>query len=281
VNVLVTGAAGMLARAACAVLDTRGHDSVPLDRIALDVTDAAAVTAAVDRVRPDAVVHCAAFTAVDAAESDEAQAFAVNAAATAALARACRRHGARLVYPSTDYVFDGAAETPYRPDSPTSPLNAYGRSKLAGEEAALTGCDALVVRTSWLYGPGGRNFVTTILDRARAGETLRVVDDQLGAPTTTRDLARVLILLLELGAPSGIYHATNEGETTWYGLARAAAGLAGIPADIRPCSTAEFPRPAVRPAYSVLDCSATWSVTGPAPHWRDALARSLAEGLHD
>jgi dTDP-4-dehydrorhamnose reductase len=151
--------------------------------------------------------------------------------------------------------------------------------------AALAAGDGLVVRTSWLYGPGGRNFVRTILSRAResrsrsrAGAPLRVVDDQVGAPTATPDLAAVLVRLLEAAAPAGVYHATNTGQTTWYGLACAALELAGLDADIEPCTSADFPQAAARPVYSVLDCTATWAMTGPAPHWRDGLARVLAAG---
>jgi dTDP-4-dehydrorhamnose reductase len=278
VRVLVTGAGGMLARAVVREAAVRGHDVVPLGRADLDVTDAGAVRAAVLGARPDVVAQCAAYTRVDDAEADEAAAFAVNAAATGHVAAACTEAGARLVYPSTDYVFDGSATEPYAADAPTSPINAYGRSKLAGEQAASR-ADTLVVRTSWLYGPGGRNFVSTILARARAGASLRVVDDQQGAPTSTLSLAAVMLDLLERDAPPGIWHATDRGRTTWYGLATAALALAGIDADITPCSTADFPTPARRPAWSVLDCSRTYALVGEAPEWRDALAAALEAGV--
>jgi dTDP-4-dehydrorhamnose reductase len=278
VRVLVTGAGGMLARALVRDAAARGHNVVSLGRADLDVTDAGAVRAAVLGARPDVVVQCAAYTRVDDAEADEAAAFAVNAAATGHVADACTEAGARLVYPSTDYVFDGSATEPYAADAPTSPINAYGRSKLAGELAAAR-ADTLVVRTSWLYGPDGRNFVSTILARARAGAPLRVVDDQKGAPTSTLSLAAVMLDLLERDAPPGIWHATDRGRTTWYGFATAALALAGVDADITPCSTADFPTPARRPAWSVLDCSRTYALVGEPPEWRDALAVALEAGV--
>jgi dTDP-4-dehydrorhamnose reductase len=270
-RILITGAAGMLAQAARAELEARGHQVDALDRAALDITDAVAVERVVSEFRPDAVLQGAAYTRVDDAERDEPAAHLVNATATAHLARACRAVGARLIYPSTDYVFDGRATSPYTPDAPTAPLGAYGRSKLAGEIAARGAGEWLVVRTSWLYGAGGKNFVDTILERARQGGALRVVADQRGAPTWTGDLARVIATLLERQAPSGVYHATNRGETTWYGLAVEAVRLAGVDAAIAPVATTEFPRPAPRPAYSVLDCAATEAIVGEIPGWREGL----------
>jgi dTDP-4-dehydrorhamnose reductase len=184
------------------------------------------------------------------------------------------------VYPSTDYVFSGAQQRPYQPDDATGPLNAYGRSKLAGEHAVSGLAERhLIVRTSWLYGAGGRNFVSTILQRARAGEPLQVVNDQHGSPTWTRDLAGVVFRLLEAGAPAGIYHACNSGSTTWYGLACAALHVADINTSVKPVATSEFPRRAARPSYSVLDCSETAALVGPLRPWRDALAAAIAEGV--
>ncbi|MEX1183631.1 MAG: dTDP-4-dehydrorhamnose reductase [Gemmatimonadota bacterium] len=277
-KVVLTGAGGMLARALIHTLQARRHECVPLDRAALDVTDAAAVLSTITAERPAVVIQCAAYTAVDEAERDEARAFAVNAAGTANVAVACIDVGARLVYPSTDYVFDGSAAHPYPPDHATSPLNAYGRSKLAGEVAARA-ADALVVRTSWLYGKGGRNFVRTMLQRARNGQPLRVVDDQRGAPTATSDLAAMILLLLERGAAAGTYHATNAGETTWFGLASAALDAAGITADLIPVDSSAFVVAAARPRYSVLDCSATYALTGAARDWRAALVAEIEDGL--
>ena len=279
-KVVVTGGDGMLAHAFARAAAEQGHEAVLVSRRALDVTDAAAVDAVIAGARPDAVLHCAAYTSVDEAEVNEEQAFAVNANGAANVARASARAGAWLVYPSTDYVFGGTKKEPYRTDDATGPLNAYGRSKLAGEQA-VSGCAErhLIVRTSWLYGMGGRNFVSTILRRARAGKPLRVVNDQHGSPTWTRDLGTVVFRLLEAGAPAGIYHACNTGATTWYGLACSALQLAGVNGTVTPVTTAEFPRPATRPSYSVLDCSGTAALVGPLRPWRDALTAAIAEGV--
>lgn len=274
-SILVTGAGGLLAHAVRHEFERRGHDVTALDRAALDVTDEAKVRDAVFDLRPDVVLHCAAYTRVDDAEREEDRAFLVNATAAGHVARACRDAGARFVYPSTDYVFDGTSATPYTPTDPTNPIGAYGRSKLAGEAAAREAGDYLIARTSWLYGAGGPNFVATMIERAREGQPLRVVDDQRGSPTWTGTLARALADLLEARAPSGVYHIANRGETTWYGLARDALRLAGIDAKLMPVPSDEFPRPAPRPAYSVLDVAATEAVIGEIAGWREALAEFL------
>lgn len=276
---LVTGAGGMLARAVRIELERRGHAVAARNRHGLDVTDAPAVGHAMEAVEPDVVVHCAAYTRVDDAEREEAQAFALNAVSAETVARACRRHGARMLYPSTDYVFGGNATRPYAPDDPTNPINAYGRSKQAGESLARVAGDAIVVRTSWLYGAGGRNFVATVLVRARAGDRLRIVDDQRGSPTWTRSLAATLVGVLEADAAPGIYHAANHGETTWYGLAHEALRLAGVEAAIEPVRSAWSAGTARRPRYSVLDCAATEKLVGPMGDWREALAAAIEEGV--
>lgn len=275
-KVLVTGAGGMLARALVPELERRGHRVVALGRGALDVTDEAAVSARVAAERPDAVVQCAAYTAVDRAEEEEEAAHRVNAAAAGHVARACDRTGALFVYPSSDYVFPGDAARPYRPGDPTGPLNAYGRSKLAGEAAAREAGRALVVRTSWLYGEGGPNFVDTISRLGRERDVLQVVDDQLGRPTWTGSLARTISELMEARA-EGILHAADAGEpVTWYGFAREVLARRGIAARVEPVPSSAFPRPAPRPRYSVLDCSETEAVLGrPLPRWQDALERYL------
>jgi len=279
VRVLVTGAGGMLARAVVGALGARDHDVVALDRAALDVTDAAAVDRRVQEARPHAVIQCAAYTRVDDAEQEEDRATLVNAGGAGFMARACRRVGARFVYPSTDYVFDGASERPYRPEDRTAPVNAYGRSKLRGEAAAQVAGDWLVVRTSWLYGPGGGNFVTAILERARNGGPLRVVDDQRSSPTWTRDLAAALVSLLEQNAAPGIYHAANRGDATWYDLAVEAVRLSALDVEVEPISSEAVSRPAARPSYSVLDTASTEAVAGPFRPWHDALAAALEEGI--
>lgn len=271
-RVLVTGAAGMLAHALLPALAARGHEVLPVTRAELDVTDAEAVSSLLTRERPEAVVQCAAYTAVDAAEGDEAGAHAVNATATAHLARACQEIGALLVYPSTDYVFDGRGRRPYRPDDPTAPVNAYGRSKRAGELAALRAGEALVVRTSWLYGAGGGNFVDTIARLAAERDRLEVVDDQVGRPTATDTLATVLAELMDRGG-RGIFHATDAGEpVSWHGFAARILAFRGLETELAPVPTSRFPRPAPRPAYSVLDCTATEAMLGrPLPPWEGVL----------
>lgn len=269
---LITGAAGMLGRDVTTVLD--GADVTALGRAELDVTDADAVDHAVRG--HDVVVNTAAWTDVDGAESAEEAATAVNGTGPAHLAAACARHGARLVHISTDYVFDGAATAPYAEDAPTAPRSAYGRSKLAGERAVLgtlpdTG---YVVRTAWLYGEHGANFVATMARLAAARDTLDVVDDQHGQPTWSMDVAARVVELVRADAPAGVYHATNSGETTWFGLARAVFTQLGLdPERIRPTTTDTFPRPAPRPAYSVLG-HAGWARAGLAPMrpWDEALA---------
>lgn len=276
---VITGAGGMLAVAVRDALEARGHEAVALDRASLDVTRPRDVESAILEAQPHAVVQCAAYTDVDGAESDEDAATLVNAGAAGFVARACRRVDARFVYPSTDYVFDGAATAPYGTLAEPKPLNAYGRSKAQGEVAAQLAGDWLVVRTSWLYGAGGPNFVATILERARAGEPLRVVTDQRGSPTWTRDLAAALVTLLERGAAPGTYHVANRGVATWHDLAVEAVRLAGLDVAVAEAASSDFPRPAPRPRYSVLDTADTERVTGPLPRWTDALARALEEGV--
>lgn len=267
----------MLARAVLAAGDTAKHDMIALDRAALDVTNAAAVRSALRACAPDAVVHCAAYTRVDDAEAEARDAMAVNAVATSYLADAADECGAALVYPSSDYVFDGRTTSPYSPDDAVAPLSAYGQSKLAGEREAGRAARHYIVRTSWLYGAHGRNFVSTMLRLARAGQPLRVVGDQRGSPTWTADLAAMMLALLERGAPSGTWHATNAGDTTWFGFARAIFDEAGIDADLSETTSTDYAQRATRPRYSVLDCTATYAITGQARHWRDALRAALPE----
>ncbi|PRH80809.1 dTDP-4-dehydrorhamnose reductase, partial [Streptomyces solincola] len=223
---LVTGASGMLARDLLALL---GDEAVGLDRRTLDVTDASAVRAAVAAHRPAFVVNCAAWTAVDDAETREPEALAVNGTAVRHLAAACAESDAALVHVSTDYVFPGDATQPYSEASAPAPRTAYGRTKLAGERAvlALLPERGYVVRTAWLYGAGGRNFVRTMLDLERTRPTVDVVADQIGQPTWTADLARQLLALTRSGAPGGVYHGTSSGQASWYDLAREVFRLAG------------------------------------------------------
>lgn len=267
----------MLASALLAVLRRRGHEVEAPPRSELDVTDGAALCARILQMRPGAVIQCAAFTAVDAAEEREAEAHRVNAEATAIAASACHKIGAALVYPSTDYVFPGESRTPYRPADVTDPVNAYGRSKRAGELAAMEAGRWMVVRTSWLYGAGGPNFVDTIRRLAGEREFLEVVNDQVGRPTWTGTLARGIAELVEGGA-EGIMHLTDQGDpASWWEVARAVVQGIGSPVEVVPVSTSHFPRPAPRPGYSVLDCSATEAVLGATlPEWREVLAGYLS-----
>src|SRR3954468_15622593 len=251
VRVIVTGANGQLGHDLLALLNT--HEAIGLTRAQLDVTDAAAVNDAVASHRPHVVINAAAWTDVDGAESDESGALAVNRDGAANFAAACARHNAALVHISTDYVFDGTATDPYPVDAPVAPRSAYGRSKAAGEQAVLeAGGPNYVVRTAWLYGAGGRNFVRTMAGLARGDKPVNVVDDQRGAPTWTRELAAGLLELIDTRPPPGVYHATSSGDTTWFGFAQAIFKEVGAdPGRVHPVPTEAFPRPAPRPAYSV------------------------------
>ncbi|MGO4340856.1 dTDP-4-dehydrorhamnose reductase [Pedococcus sp. 2YAF34] len=278
---LVTGAAGMLGldlQVALALSGVPDKDVTAPTRADLDITDADAVR---DAVRGhDVVVNCAAYTAVDEAETHEAQAFAVNAIGASNVAAACRETGARLVHVSTDYVFAGDADEPYAEDAPLAPLSAYGRSKAAGEWAVQAHCSrAWTVRTAWLYGGSGPSFVRTMARLAQSHETLSVVDDQRGQPTWTMDVAEAILRLVEQDAPFGIWHATSRGETSKYGLTREVFTLLGLDPDrVKPTTSDAFPLPAPRPAYSVLGHDA-WRMAriAPLPEWRESLARALPD----
>ena len=250
---LVTGAAGMLGTDVREVLDAAGiaHDDVT--RADLDLLDETAVDRAV--AGHDVVVNCAAWTAVDDAEEHEPEAFAANAVAPSLLALATRHHGARLVHVSTDYVFDGAATTPYDEEHPRAPRSAYGRTKAAGEWAVLSTAprQALVLRTAWLYGAHGTCFPRTIANAAHQRGSLQVVDDQVGQPTWTHDVAELALALVQRGAAGGVWHATSSGQASWFEFARAVVETAGLSPDIvSPTDSSAFQRPAPRPAYSVL-----------------------------
>lgn len=279
---LVTGAGGMLGRDTVAELLRRGADVTGLDRAALDITRPSSVAHAFAAHRPDLVVNCAAYTAVDDAETDEPGALRVNGDGPRLLARACAEHGARLVHVSTDYVFDGAARTtPYPEDHPPAPRSAYGRTKLAGERAVLTALpgSGAVVRTAWLYGVHGRSFVATMLGLEARRDTVDVVDDQRGQPTWSADVAvRIADLGPKVGrGVSGVFHATAAGEATWYDLAREVfRGVGADPDRVRPTTGDAFRRPAPRPAYSVL-AHGRWREAGlpPPRHWRTALCEAL------
>lgn len=279
-RVLITGGSGMLASDLASSLAAAAYDVYPRPRSDLDVTDPAAVARAFRDVRPHVVVNCAAFTRVDACETDP-RAYAVNAEAVVTMAAECDRHGARLVQISSDFVFDGGKGEPYVETDEPAPLCAYGRGKHAGEDAALRLPGSLVVRASWLFGRGGWNFIEAILKQAEQGKReITVVDDQKGRPTSTTDLSDAIRALLGAGA-TGIYHFANRGVVTWFEYAAEILNLAGR-SDVRvvPTTSAALARPAARPSYSVLDTSKYESRIGqPIRHFRDPLVEYLAGRL--
>lgn len=286
-RVLVTGAAGMLGSEllrrvpeGLTALGTDLAEAPGVEAPGVDLADAGAVGALLAEGGPFAgVIHGAAYTAVDRAEEEPERAERANVLACEVLARACGARGLRLVVVSTDFVFDGAGRRPYREEDPAHPLSVYGRTKLDGERAALQAHPGgtSVVRTQWLYGPRGRHFPRTIAAAARERGSLTVVDDQVGAPTSTLELAPALWDVLRSGEP-GVYHAACEGSCTWHGLTAALLeelGLASV--ELRACTSDAFPRPAPRPAYSVLDSSKLARLRGrPLAHWRQALRAYLA-----
>jgi len=278
-GVLVTGGRGLLGTEIGKAFARRSEVRLT-DVDDFDVTDPAACRREVGRFRPRVVIHCAAYTAVDRAETEPDLAHAVNAEGTRNVARACREHGALIVTFGTDYVFDGTLSRPYGEEDRVHPLSVYAKSKLGAEDALReAGGEHLLIRTQWLYGPGGRNFLATILAKAQKGETLRVVADQKGCPTSTRDLVDAVVRLLDAGA-RGTVHFSNEGETTWFGLARfllERAGLAAAP--LFPAATAELAYPAPRPAYSVLSKEKYRKITGETPRRWEAAAGEYLESL--
>ena len=277
VRILVTGANGMLGRDLVPALTAAGHEAAGATRAAFDVTDRDETLRAIGEAAPDLVVHAAAYTRVDDAEREPERAFAVNHGGTRNVADACGARGAKLVYVSTDYVFDGTARAPYRETDPTNPLSVYGRSKWMGErEVERLGNDGLIVRTSWLYGPHGPNFVEAILRQAGEKGRLTVVNDQEGAPTYAADLAEAIAVLVDRGA-GGKVHFSGDGSCTWFEFAReivSQAGMAGV--ETLPITSESLGRPAPRPAYSVLCLDRYISLTGcRPPGWKESLSRYL------
>lgn len=272
-KILLLGANGMLAQAITRVW--HAHTIIPLDRPEIDLTDSQTIPGILDQHQPDVVVNCAAYTAVDTCETDEATATAINATAVGALALATAERNITMVHISTDYVFDGLKEAGYEEDDQTgNPQNAYGRTKLTGEKQFLANTSqGYLVRTSWLYGPGGKNFVTTMRSLGKTKPALRVINDQHGKPTYTIDLATFLLDLVEARAPFGIYHGVNEEATTWYDFAQEIFRLEHIQTPITPCPTEDYPTPAKRPHWSIL-----LNTKRPALRpWSEALADYLHE----
>jgi dTDP-4-dehydrorhamnose reductase len=270
--ILVPGGRGQLGHdLALLSPDVRAVSSAELDVTRVTADDLAGATA---------VINCAAYTAVDAAETDEDRAFEVNGVGPGLLAEACASLGIPLIHVSTDYVFAGDGTRPYEPSDPVGPKSAYGRTKLEGERRVLA-AGGWVVRTSWVYGAHGSNFVKTMAALESSRPELSVVDDQLGSPTWSRDLAAGLLELVSVLPPARLLHATGGGETTWFGFAQAIfSELGADPARVKPCTTADYPRPAPRPAYSVLS-GAAWAAAGlrPLPHWRSALSEAFKAGV--
>jgi len=278
-RLLVTGHRGQLGTELMGLCAARGIAATGFDVDTVDVTDRAAVAAAVAAARPEAVIHCAAWTAVDACESDPEKAFLANGTAVRWVAEACAAAGAHLVHVSTDYVFDGTKSAPYVETDPPNPRSVYGKSKLAGEREALAYTAAAVARTSWVCGAAGSNMVKTVVKLARERDSLAFVSDQVGHPTFTADLAPAL-LRLAADRRTGIYHVTNQGAVSWYEFVREIVRLMGKdPAMVRPITTAELvpPRPAPRPANSVL-ADVAWRAAGyePLRDFRAPLAELLA-----
>jgi len=281
-RILVTGAGGQVGAELARLLPAHG-DVLALDRARLDLANPDAIVATMRDAKPDVVINAGAYTAVDLAERERDTAFAVNARAPEVLAAEAKRLGALLVHYSTDYVFDGRATEPYDEDAATGPLNVYGESKLAGEAAiAASGARAIVLRTSWVYGLTGKNFLLTIRRLAREREELRIVADQMGTPNWSRTLAEATASLVAQGLPrllerSGLYHMSSTGATSWHGFAAAIVGDATKPR-VTAIATADYPTPARRPAYGVLSTRRFHDTFGfDLPAWRTALAACLAE----
>jgi dTDP-4-dehydrorhamnose reductase len=285
VKVIITGATGQVGRALLRSSPAAIECVAPTREI-LDLTSESSIASRLDSLRPAIVINAAAYTAVDKAESDQEAAFAVNAHGVATLATACRDRGIRLIHLSTDFVFDGTQGRPYRVDDAVRPLNVYGESKLAGESAiaGTEGLDWLIIRTAWVYASEGRNFLLTMLKLFKERETVTVVADQVGTPTSAASVARCVWKAAEDAGPPGILHFTDAGVASWYDFAVAiyeeahALGLLKKPVEIVPISTEQYPTPARRPSFSVLDTQATLKRLQLAPtHWRVALRSVLRE----
>jgi dTDP-4-dehydrorhamnose reductase len=277
-KVVVTGAQGQLGHDLLRQLTARNHQVFGIGRNDLDITDEQAVQEYFKVIKPDALLHCAAYTNVDAAEEDKETAYKVNALGPKYLAQAASCVGAKMVHVSTDYVFDGTASKPYEVDHPTHPLGVYGETKLAGEEFVKQNLDRyFIVRTAWVFGINGNNFVKTMLRLAEERDELGVVDDQVGSPTYTVDLAQFMIDLVE-SEKFGVYHATNEGICSWYDFAVEIFKQAGLNVKVKPLTSDQFPRPAARPKYSVLSKKKIIDQGFKAlPNWKDALSLHLRE----
>lgn len=252
-KILVTGADGMLGQDLCPILEDCGHEVIETDLPEIDITKPDVILDVLSSEKPDAVIHCAAYTNVDKAEEDIETARLINKIGTKNVAEVCAKLDIPIVYISTDYVFDGKSDVPYLPNSLKNPINNYGLTKSEGEDEVRKLCEKYyIVRTSWLYGHHGKNFVETMLSLANKDE-LKVVDDQTGCPTWTVELSNGIAKILEENKHYGIYHVCGSGSTTWYGFAKQIFEFSKLNVNLLPCKTEEFPRPAARPHYSVMN----------------------------
>lgn len=287
-KILLIGSTGQLGTDLLRVNAVKSHpfDIVRVDRSQIDLAKTDLIIGVIRSIDFDAAIYCASFNRVDAAEGDPREAFLVNGHAAGEVARLCRQKKARMVYVSSDYVFDGKKGEPYREDDPPSPINLYGVSKLDGENLSRQECaDTLVFRTASLFGvrgstSKGTNFVESILAACRKNGAARVVNDITMSPTGTADLAPLILSAMEKKIPSGIYHAVNSGQATWFEFAREIVAQTKVPADVVPVPSSEYPTKAERPPMSVLDNSKLSAVIGPIPHWKESLTRYLREKGH-
>ena len=268
-KILVTGAKGMLGQDLCPILEDENFEVLETDIDNLDITNIQNVEEILSLNKPDYVIHCAAYTNVDKAEDETDTAFKINAQGTKNIANICKKLGITLIYISTDYVFDGTKKDKYLPNDKTNPINVYGKSKLEGEKAVQECEKYYITRTSWLYGHHGKNFVETMISLGKKMPEVRVVDDQVGCPTWSVALSEAIIKLLEDEADFGTYHVCGSGKTSWYGFTKEIFKLAGIKTPVIPVTTAEFPRPAKRPAYSVMENG------GICPDWKVSLRQYM------
>jgi len=280
-NILITGCNGQLGNEMQLLeKEYREHTYYNTDVAELDITDQQAIDTFVQDNKIDGIVNCAAYTAVDKAESNEELCRLLNSTAPGYLAQAVEKRGGWMIQISTDYVFDGTGHTPYTEDLPTCPDSVYGRTKLAGEEAVTAGCkNTMIIRTAWLYSTFGNNFVKTMIRLGKEKPELGVIFDQIGTPTYARDLARIIMTAIEKGIRPGIYHFSNEGVISWYDFTKAIHRIAGIKdCKVRPLHTSEYPTPAKRPAYSVLDKTKIKTAYGvEVPYWEESLAECIAK----
>ncbi|MEH7115668.1 dTDP-4-dehydrorhamnose reductase [Neobacillus niacini] len=277
-RVVVTGAAGQLGQDVLLELERKNHQAFGTDRQQLDITNEEAVIAYISEVKPDVILHCAAYTNVDGAEANEETAYHINAAGTEYLAKAAKLNGAKMLLVSTDYVFDGTATEPYEVDEPTKPLGAYGRTKLAGEQLLQKYLEQFfIVRTAWVFGVYGKNFVKTMIRLGKERGEIGVVYDQVGSPTYTVDLAQFMVQLMETDK-YGIYHATNSGVCSWYEFAVEIFKQSDLNVKVNPLTSDQFPTPAARPKYSVLSKEKISEIgLTPLRDWKEALAAYLKE----